>query len=254
MTEFLGTDGGQIADQVTGLTAAAEQTGQPAGARPVLARAQLARGLAARRINLVLVARREAPMRQLAAEFEKRWGVRIVVEVLDLAQPASAATLQQRLERQGIEPEILINNAGCGIGSLFVEHDAERLRAMLQLDVVTLTELALVFGRRMAARGKGLILLVGSTAAYQPTPMTAAYGAAALSDASFWNDQNWVASVWAPVGTSSSVAVNSVMAERNTRQNAAARPGTSSGTVTLAATVLVAVSSTETVFEPVLVT
>jgi len=139
---------------------------------------ELARGLAARRINLVLVARREAPMRKLAADLERSYGVRIVVEVLDLAQPGSALSLQQRLERQAIEPEILINNAGCGIGGLFVEQDAERLRAMLQLDIVTLTELALVFGRRMAARGRGFILLVGSTAAYQPTPITAAYGAA----------------------------------------------------------------------------
>ena len=139
---------------------------------------ELACGLAARRINLVLVARREAPMRKLAADLERSYGVRIVVEVLDLARPGSALSLQQRLERQAIEPEILINNAGCGIGGLFVEQDAERLRAMLQLDIVTLTELALVFGRRMATRGRGFILLVGSTAAYQPTPITAAYGAA----------------------------------------------------------------------------
>jgi uncharacterized protein len=139
---------------------------------------ELARGLAARGLNLVLVARREAPMLELAADLGRRWGIRTIVEVLDLSQPGSAAVLQQRLVRAGIEPEILINNAGSGIGSLFIEQDPERLRAMLQLDVVTLTELALLFGRGMARRGKGLILLVGSTAAYQPTPITAAYGAA----------------------------------------------------------------------------
>lgn len=139
---------------------------------------ELARGLAARRVNLILVARREAAMQELATALEQRWGVRTAVEVLDLSQPGSAAVLEQRLRRQGIEPEILINNAGSGIGGLFVEQDPERVRAMLQLDIVTLTELALLFGRRMAARGRGSILLVASTAAYQPTPMTAAYGAA----------------------------------------------------------------------------
>jgi short-subunit dehydrogenase len=139
---------------------------------------ELARGLAARRLNLVLVARREAPMRQLAAALEQRWGVLVRVEVLDLVQPGSALALQQQLAQRGIEPEILINNAGSGIGGLFVEQDPERVRSMLQLDIVALTELALVFGRRMAARGNGFILLVGSTAAYQPTPMSAAYGAA----------------------------------------------------------------------------
>ena len=55
---------------------------------------ELARGLAARRINLVLVARREAPMRKLAADLERSYGVRIVVEVLDLARPGSALSLR----------------------------------------------------------------------------------------------------------------------------------------------------------------
>jgi uncharacterized protein len=139
---------------------------------------ELARGLAARGINLVLVARRAAPMRELAAALEQRWGVLVFEQALDLAQPGSAQALQRDLGARGIEPEILINNAGSGIGGLFVEQDPERVRTMLQLDIVTLTELALIFGRRMAARGNGFILLVGSTAAYQPTPMTAAYGAA----------------------------------------------------------------------------
>jgi short-subunit dehydrogenase len=117
-------------------------------------------------------------MRVLAADLAHRWGVLTLVEVLDLSQPGSAQVLQRQLELQGVEPEILINNAGSGLGGLFVEQDPQRLRAMLQLDIVTLSELSLVFGKRMVARGNGLILLVGSTAAYQPTPMTAAYGAA----------------------------------------------------------------------------
>jgi uncharacterized protein len=148
-------------------------TGASSGLGP-----ELARGLAARGINLILVARRDAPMRELASELEQRWGVRTLVEVLDLSRPGSALVLQQSLERRAIEPEILINNAGFGMGGLFVDQDPEHVRDMLQLDIVTLTELALLFGRRMAARSSGFILLVGSTAAYQPTPRTAAYGAA----------------------------------------------------------------------------
>ncbi len=138
----------------------------------------LARNLAARKINLVLVARRESPMRELATELQRRWDVRIVVEALDLAQADAAVRLRRRLEDQGIEPDILINNAGFGIGGPFIEQDPNRLRSMLQLDIVAVTELAHVFGQRMAQRGCGFILLVGSTAAYQPTPITAAYGAA----------------------------------------------------------------------------
>ena len=81
------------------------------------------------------------------------------------------------MDQRRIEPDILINNAGFGLSSEFIEHDPERLRAMLQLNVLSLTELSHAFGQRMAARGGGHILLVASLAAYQPDPMLAAYGA-----------------------------------------------------------------------------
>ncbi len=140
--------------------------------------AQFATALAARRINLVLAARREEPMQQLAAQLRQRHGVEIVIEAIDLGQTNSAVMLQCRLAKREIEPNILINNAAFGLNSAFVDHDPDRLRAMLQLDVLAVTELTYVFGKRMAARGNGRILLVASLAAYQPTPILAAYAAA----------------------------------------------------------------------------
>lgn len=139
---------------------------------------EFATALAAKRFNLVLAARRAEPMQKLAADLGKRHGVEIVVETIDLGEPKSAAELQTRLDARGIEPKILINNAGYGLNGAFLDHDPDRLRAMLQLDVVTLTELTQVFGKRMAQRGGGHVLLVASMAAHQPTPMLAAYGAA----------------------------------------------------------------------------
>ena len=138
---------------------------------------ELAKALAARRINLALTARSEAPMRRLADEIRKTHGVEVVVEPVDLSLPGSANTLQQRLNQRGIDPDILVNNAGFGLNSAFIDHDPERLRAMLQLNIVSLTELSHAFGRRMAARKGGHILLVASLAAYQPDPLLAAYGA-----------------------------------------------------------------------------
>ncbi len=73
---------------------------------------------------------------------------------------------------------MVINNAGFGLSGEFITQEPERLREMLQLDIVTLTELTHLFGKRMAARGRGNILLVASLAAYQPDPLLAAYGAA----------------------------------------------------------------------------
>ncbi len=139
---------------------------------------EFARHLAGRKFDLVLAARREEPMQALAVELRQQHGVRVVVEGIDLSAPAGPADLQKRLEAQGIEPDILINNAGFGLSGEFISQEPERLREMLQLDIVSLTELTHLFGKRMAARGAGHILLVASLAAYQPDPLLAAYGAA----------------------------------------------------------------------------
>ena len=138
---------------------------------------ELARGLAARRYNLALTARTEAPMNRLADDIRQAHGVQVVVEPLDLSVPDSANALARRLDERAIDPAVLVNNAGFGLSSRFADHDPLHLRAMLQLNVVSLTELSHVFGRRMAARGSGHILLVASLAAYQPDPLLAAYGA-----------------------------------------------------------------------------
>lgn len=140
--------------------------------------AALAADLAGRRINLVLAARREQPMQQLAARLREAHGVDVQVVAIDLAKPGSARALQARLDERGIAVDILINNAAFGLSGAFLDQDEARLNEMIRLDVTTVTELAQVFGQRMAARRRGYMLLVASMAAYQPTPMLAVYGAA----------------------------------------------------------------------------
>jgi len=137
----------------------------------------LARDLAQRGYNLVLVSRGQAAMDRIATELRARCPVQIVVEPVDLSAAGSAALLCARLEQGGIAPAMLINNAAFGISEDFIRHDAERLRAMLQLDIVTLTELTLLLGRQMARAGRGHIMLIASVAAFQPTPSLAAYSA-----------------------------------------------------------------------------
>lgn len=138
----------------------------------------LATGLAQRKHNLVLVARREQPMRELALKLERDHHIKIVVQALDLDDPDSVVTLQQHLDADQIEVDILVNNAAFALSGAFIDQDPERLRAMLQLNIVALTELTHVFGQRMAQRRRGHILLVGSVGAYLPSPQAAAYSAA----------------------------------------------------------------------------
>jgi hypothetical protein len=116
-------------------------------------------------------------MRQLAAEVSGAHGVSATAYPVDLSAPGSVEALVQELDTRGVTVDILVNNAAFGLTEPFVNHDAARLRAMLQLNMISLSELTLSFGRRMERAGKGHILLVASTAAYQPTPLMAAYGA-----------------------------------------------------------------------------
>ena len=138
---------------------------------------EFARSLAKRGSNLVLTARTAAPMEQLASDLRRDHGIEVVVEALDLSASGSARVLAERLDARGITPDILVNNAGFGLSGRFIDHDPVRLAAMLQLNIVSLTELAHIFGQRMAAQGRGRILLTASLAAFQPNPLLAAYGA-----------------------------------------------------------------------------
>lgn len=138
---------------------------------------EFAKQLAAKKINLVLVARRQEPMEKLAGQLIGS-GIQVVVEPMDLIVPGAAQELEQRLDARGIEAEILINNAGFGLFGYMRDQKAEDVRGMLELDVLALTELSRRFGKQMSDRGRGYILLVASVAAYQPTPLYAVYGAA----------------------------------------------------------------------------
>jgi short-subunit dehydrogenase len=133
--------------------------------------------LAAQEINLVLVARRQEPMDKLAATLRVQHGVDIVVEPIDLAAPGAAARLKSSLGDKSISIDILVNNAGYGLHGDFLETAVERTTDMIQLNVTAVTELSFAFGRDMAARGSGEILLVASMLAFQPVPAYAAYAA-----------------------------------------------------------------------------
>ncbi|MBO9653550.1 SDR family oxidoreductase [Agrobacterium sp. SOY23] len=133
--------------------------------------------LAAQKVNLVLAARRKEPMEKLADDLRRKHGVDILVEPIDLAAPGAAARLKDSLDEKAIQIDILVNNAGYGLQGEFLETPIERTTDMIQLNITALTELSYVFGRDMAARGSGKILLIASLLAFQPVPTYAAYAA-----------------------------------------------------------------------------
>jgi hypothetical protein len=136
--------------------------------------ADLARELARDGHDLVLAARTVAPMENLAAEL-KAHGAGTVVIAADLGQPGAAAALASAIEARGLAVDVLVNNAGLGAVGRFDQADPLRIGEMLQVNVVALTELTRLLLPGMVARRHGRVMLVASTAAFQPGPRMAVY-------------------------------------------------------------------------------
>lgn len=132
--------------------------------------AEFARQCRRRGEELVLVARRKDRLEALAAELGSAH-----VVAADLARPGAAARLLAEVEGLGLRVDTLINNAGFGLSGRFADAPAERLLEMIDLNVRALTELCRLVLPAMAERGKGAILNVASTAAFQAGPNMAVY-------------------------------------------------------------------------------
>lgn len=133
----------------------------------------MARLMSADHINLVIVARRVGKLQQLKAELEEKDRISVRVIPMDLSDQGSAARLYE--QTQDIHIDYLINNAGFGVFGHFAETDFIKEHHMMMLNMVTFTELAKLYGADMMKRGKGAILNVSSTAAFQPGPYMAVY-------------------------------------------------------------------------------
>jgi short-subunit dehydrogenase len=113
-------------------------------------------------------------MQALAAELES-YGANSVVIPADLSNPGAAKELASAIESRGLEIDVLISNAGLGALGRFDQMDPGRIGEMLQVNVVTLTELTRLLLPGMVARRRGKIMLVASTASFQPGPRMAVY-------------------------------------------------------------------------------
>ncbi|MFJ3648310.1 SDR family NAD(P)-dependent oxidoreductase [Streptomyces murinus] len=138
---------------------------------------EFARQWAERGADVVLVARRLDRLESLAAELERRHSVSATPIAMDLAEPGAGVALREELAARGGSVQTLINNAGFGSHGAFAEQDPEQIARMIRLNVGAVTELTRAFLPQLAADGRGALVNVASTAAYQPTPAMAVYGA-----------------------------------------------------------------------------
>ncbi|MEM1295332.1 MAG: SDR family oxidoreductase [Verrucomicrobiota bacterium] len=118
--------------------------------------------------DMVIVARSEDKLRALKHELEEKHSVKVQVISKDLTKPGAAQEIRDAVKAEGIEIEFLINNAGFGGHGKFHERAWEDDLAMIQLNMVTLTELCRLFLPDFITRNRGRILNVSSTASLPP--------------------------------------------------------------------------------------
>jgi short-subunit dehydrogenase len=127
--------------------------------------ASFARKLAARGLNLVLIARRQEPLAALAAEIGNEFGVACIAVSIDLAKDDASVKVIEAVGSR--EVGLFINNAGSDTNSsLFLDRELDGWEQLIRLDVMNVMRNCHHFGRRMRERGRGGIILVGSGACY----------------------------------------------------------------------------------------
>lgn len=127
-------------------------------------------------VHLILTARSEQKLNDLADELRK-YNVNVEVIVLDLAQPNSAQDLFDEIQARNLSVEILINNAGFGKWTKFLDQSVSTYQEMITLNISSVTSLCYLFLPHMLSNKKGIMINISSTGAFQPLPYIAVYGA-----------------------------------------------------------------------------
>ncbi|TVR05840.1 MAG: SDR family oxidoreductase [Phormidium sp. GEM2.Bin31] len=139
--------------------------------------AEFARQLAPQGYDLVLTARSQAPLDNLAAALRQEPGIEVDVIPLDLTQADAPTQLYQQTSDRQLQIDLLINNAGFGDYGEFAQGDRSKLLGMVQLNIAALTDLTYQFLQPMRSRQSGTILNIGSIGGFQPIPYLALYAA-----------------------------------------------------------------------------
>ncbi len=127
--------------------------------------------------NLVIVARSENELNEVADTVRSQYGVDCHTIVLDLSSENAAMNLFGKTRSLNLGVDVLVNNAGVGAIGKFEDYDLKRYNALLQLNIYSLTELCWLYLPAMRAKNFGGIINVASTASFLPLPYVAVYAA-----------------------------------------------------------------------------
>lgn len=131
--------------------------------------------LAARDFDLIITARNQSRLEQVAARLEEQHGNRVHVLPTDLSRPEAPASLFAEIGRRGLRVDTLINNAGFGAYGAFADTNVQTELEMIQVNVTAVTHLTRLALPGMLERRQGRIMNVASTAGFLPGPLMAVY-------------------------------------------------------------------------------
>ncbi len=136
---------------------------------------ELAKVFAFHQYNLILISRNTQKLNELANKLINNHNIRVDIITQDLSEPGAAKKVFDNVINMHLQVDVLVNNAGIGGVGLFYETEFSKDAEMIQLNVVTLTEMTKLFSREMVKRKRGKILNVGSTGSFSPGPFIAVY-------------------------------------------------------------------------------
>ena len=125
--------------------------------------------------DLIITARNQGELENIARELEAAHGNHVHVIPADLAKSDAPQQLFSEIERRGLQVDILVNNAGFGSYGPFTESDPQTDLDMIQVNITALTSLTKLVLPAMLERKRGRIMNVASTAGFQPGPLMAVY-------------------------------------------------------------------------------
>src|SRR4051812_44492249 len=136
---------------------------------------EIAKILAEKGYNLVIVARSEGDLQEIASRFQSLSGCKVIPIAKDLFDPGAAEELYNEVKAKGITVNILVNDAGQGVYGKFAETNLQEELDIIQLNISSLVVLTKLFLRDMVARGEGKILQLASMVSKISSPLMAVY-------------------------------------------------------------------------------
>ncbi len=133
--------------------------------------------LASRQKNLLLVARSEDQLKEIAGEVQNRYGIQTSWLAIDLSDQNAASKVFEWCRENGFAVDVLVNNAGYGLSGPFEKHSLDAHLNMMQLNMNTLVEMTYCFLPELRKRNQSYIMNIASSSAYQALPFMSVYAA-----------------------------------------------------------------------------